>query len=414
MQSIDPSFDEKDAGCNRFSKFVVESGHRGLLSIEKMDNGQYAVDVGDNANLPPEEEAELRKTSSGGERSSKSRRRRGGSRRKSEEDGGELTLSAAFDLLRQTLADATDADAGVDAEQVHASMAKLHGDEADPMFERRRFQRMLRQAHDANVVELAKVDGEYRLKPGPKAAPAANDAPSEDVAGKKGAAADAGGSTSRTRTKKSSRGRTRAPRKKPEEETPASADATAEAEVQTDDGGKGAGKEPAAKEAAGETPKRNPRYRRGTRGGTKPRKDVNAPAETLPGKVAEGSTPSSSSEPTKEPKGKTAVPETDAAKAKPPVGGRSGSRGRGRRTRRPAGESDQEAKPTESKEASSAPRAPEPEARQSSAAPARQDAPATMPTQQPSLFDGGGGDDESLFRRMSAALQRVMRGTEGE
>ena len=61
MQTIDPNFDEKDAGFSRFSKFVVEAGRRGLLSLEKMENGQYAIDVGANANVPPEEEEELRK-----------------------------------------------------------------------------------------------------------------------------------------------------------------------------------------------------------------------------------------------------------------------------------------------------------------------------------------------------------------
>ena len=43
MQQIDPNFDEKNAGFNRFSKFVVEAGQKGLVSVTKLDNGQYEV-----------------------------------------------------------------------------------------------------------------------------------------------------------------------------------------------------------------------------------------------------------------------------------------------------------------------------------------------------------------------------------
>ena len=43
MQEIDPTFDERTAGFNRFSKFVVEAGQKGVLLVKKMDNGQYEV-----------------------------------------------------------------------------------------------------------------------------------------------------------------------------------------------------------------------------------------------------------------------------------------------------------------------------------------------------------------------------------
>src|SRR2546421_8416026 len=41
FRSIDPSFNEKDIGFSRFSKFVLEAAHRGLISLTKLDNGQY-------------------------------------------------------------------------------------------------------------------------------------------------------------------------------------------------------------------------------------------------------------------------------------------------------------------------------------------------------------------------------------
>jgi uncharacterized protein (TIGR00288 family) len=43
MQQIDANFDEKNAGFNRFSKFVQEAGNRGLIKLNKMENGQFEV-----------------------------------------------------------------------------------------------------------------------------------------------------------------------------------------------------------------------------------------------------------------------------------------------------------------------------------------------------------------------------------
>src|SRR5437879_8634733 len=46
MQEIDPTFNEKDVGFSRFSKFVVEAAHRGLINLTKLDNGQYEIALG--------------------------------------------------------------------------------------------------------------------------------------------------------------------------------------------------------------------------------------------------------------------------------------------------------------------------------------------------------------------------------
>ena len=43
MQEIDPTFDEKDAGFSRFSKFVAEAANKGLLALTKRDNGQFEI-----------------------------------------------------------------------------------------------------------------------------------------------------------------------------------------------------------------------------------------------------------------------------------------------------------------------------------------------------------------------------------
>src|SRR5207237_9582924 len=46
MQEIDPNFDENDAGFSRFSKFVIEAARRGLITLTRLDNGQYEIALG--------------------------------------------------------------------------------------------------------------------------------------------------------------------------------------------------------------------------------------------------------------------------------------------------------------------------------------------------------------------------------
>src|SRR5688572_8424964 len=73
MQQIDPNFDERNAGFNRFSKFVVEAGQRGVVTVTKLDNGQFEVGPGAAAAALPPPPAP---------------RTRDGEARESREDGG--------------------------------------------------------------------------------------------------------------------------------------------------------------------------------------------------------------------------------------------------------------------------------------------------------------------------------------
>ena len=45
MQDIDSTFDEKNLGISKFSRFCQEAAQRGLLSVTKLDNGQLEVDL---------------------------------------------------------------------------------------------------------------------------------------------------------------------------------------------------------------------------------------------------------------------------------------------------------------------------------------------------------------------------------
>src|SRR5512142_3366079 len=45
MQEIDSTFDEKNLGISKFSRFCQEAAQKGLLSVTKLDNGQLEVDL---------------------------------------------------------------------------------------------------------------------------------------------------------------------------------------------------------------------------------------------------------------------------------------------------------------------------------------------------------------------------------
>ncbi len=57
MQEIDPNFDEKDAGFSRFSKFVIEAARRELITLTRLDNGQYEIALGDKVEGAPAQPA---------------------------------------------------------------------------------------------------------------------------------------------------------------------------------------------------------------------------------------------------------------------------------------------------------------------------------------------------------------------
>jgi uncharacterized protein (TIGR00288 family) len=46
MQDIDGSFDEKELGMAKFSRFVTEAERRGLLAVTRLDSGQYEIAPG--------------------------------------------------------------------------------------------------------------------------------------------------------------------------------------------------------------------------------------------------------------------------------------------------------------------------------------------------------------------------------
>ncbi len=215
MQQLDPNFDERNAGFNRFSKFVAEAGNRGLLKVSKLDNGQYEVAPAGAvaAAAPaaePEREAEGEER---GEREGRRGRRRGRGRDRERGERGErgeraerpeggraeerpaaaaaaqgLPLARAFGLMRDALAQL---EPPVPHEKLRLRMAALLGKD-DPLLAPDRFPRLLRQANDAEVADVRKVsDDEYevslhvtedpRARLGAPVRPAAGGAPAAPV-----------------------------------------------------------------------------------------------------------------------------------------------------------------------------------------------------------------------------------------
>ena len=200
MQQIDSNFDERNAGFNRFSKFVIEAGHRGLVLITKLENGQYEVAPGPAAKagaaLPtpqhrataepgPETQAAKERGREDGGRSRRGRRGRGG-RDRSPRDGapqrermngsprpegsrfagreerseGGLTLARAFQLMGQALSEFR---SPVGQEALRLRMVAMHGRD-DALLDPARFPRLLRQANDAEVADVRKVgDDDYEI-----------------------------------------------------------------------------------------------------------------------------------------------------------------------------------------------------------------------------------------------------------
>lgn len=380
MQELDPSFDEKEAGFNRFSKFVAEAGQRGLLRLTKLDNGQYEVDLGPNANVPAGAD-EVRPAEA--QITPRSRRPR---EHRPTAASATMTLAAAFHLLKETLAAMGGLEHEVEAEPLRDAMRERSGAERDPIFERSRFQRLLRQAHDASLIELSKGDdGRYFLKltPGALVEDRSETATPAEVGpqAREAEGAEAESARRRRRGRRGGRGRAgreeapeEAPTEQPAERAPAPVESVPEAVSQTS----GATAAPTVTPVPAVPPARpNPRFRRGSRG------PVRAPV------VAESSTTGGGDalQPVRVPPPATVSAASPTSGRSPSVRLRTGSRGP---RRGPPGGGDTLPEGELTAEAGTA--------AQGSGTPAVPEEPAT---------------GSSLLKRVTAALQRAVRGETG-
>jgi len=174
MQEIDPTFDEKDHGYSRFSKFVDAAAGRGLLALTKRDNGQYEIALGPDvpgARAQPEggvvERPAPRERGDRGDRG-----RRGGREREAPAPRAEPTekpaaprrggFSLGFGLIKQALQSLGGSEHPVSSDELREAVAEIKGDEPVAPAQ---VNKILRQAHDRELVDLAKEeDGGYSVR----------------------------------------------------------------------------------------------------------------------------------------------------------------------------------------------------------------------------------------------------------
>jgi uncharacterized LabA/DUF88 family protein len=229
MQDIDNSFDEKNLGMAKFSRFVTEAAQRGLLKLTKLENGQMEVDVTADgaaaaaAASPPRAATpngtpEGERTNGTEESARRGRRGRGRGRDRNrgapagagaaahaghvapplaepvvapptpEMTGERLTRDEALDLVQRAVehTGASGAEA-VPASAIRRAARELLGRDSESLNERF-FHRILRDAHDAERIDLRRHGDDYEVAPA--AARAASAAPASP------AAPDAGGDAS--------------------------------------------------------------------------------------------------------------------------------------------------------------------------------------------------------------------------
>jgi len=212
MVEIDPSFDEKDLGMSKFSRFCLEAASKGRLQVTKLENGQLEVGpVQGGAPAPAATnstgERPLRAEGERDGRGRRGRRGRGGRGRggdREERTGGEgaesstatsvatmaepaargssrpprggapkvdasigsegirLTRDEAFDIVRQAINAVGSEDSPVGAERVRAKARELLGRDSESLAPRF-FERILKDAHDAGIVDLRKRGDSFEV-----------------------------------------------------------------------------------------------------------------------------------------------------------------------------------------------------------------------------------------------------------
>ncbi|MDB4870266.1 MAG: domain, limkain-b1-type [Gemmatimonadales bacterium] len=213
MQQIDSSFDEKNLGMSKFSRFVTEAAQRGLLSLTKLENGQFEVGPPRPAGAltsgePAAVTAVARIATPRAEETETSdrprRSRRGGRGRDRDRDGRarpatahaapsteakaisaaeipaetsvadvaatngdgigssglRLTREDAFNLVRRAVNESGPARAS----QVRAAAREILGRDSESLSERN-FLRILQDAHDANLIDLRRRGADYEVAP---------------------------------------------------------------------------------------------------------------------------------------------------------------------------------------------------------------------------------------------------------
>ncbi len=214
MQTIDSSFDEKNLGMAKFSRFVQEAAQKGLIALTRLQNGQMEVGppsatAGAAVEAPTVDTPAAAVPASPTDDAKRSRRGgRGRDRGRPRRDeaaaapaaaasetgpaetaapapkpapavadgigttGIRLTRDEAFQLVRRAVSTLVSGNASVPAAKVRAAAREMLGRDSESLSERN-FTRILQDAHDADVVDLRKRGGDYEVAGSATAAPVA-------------------------------------------------------------------------------------------------------------------------------------------------------------------------------------------------------------------------------------------------
>jgi uncharacterized protein (TIGR00288 family) len=190
MQEIDPNFDEKDAGFSRFSKFVIDAAHKGLITLTRLDNGQYEIALGPQVAGAPAAPSLAASSAAerGGPRADRPRGRggrgrgRGRGRAREQEDIAPAAPAAepepappeapaarsgfsfgdAFGLLKQAIGRIGMDERPASAQELRDAMAELP--QAPAKLETEEVQQLLREAQEKDMIELERDPEGYTVK----------------------------------------------------------------------------------------------------------------------------------------------------------------------------------------------------------------------------------------------------------
>lgn len=235
MLDLDPGFDEKKLGYSKFSRFVSEAAEKGLLQLKKVQNGQYEIvpeaAAGESAAKESREKV-VERIVAEAEAQGNGRRRRGGRREERASERTEVSkdrdtaaaetekdvrteaaapaeaapptekavaagkaepgpfvvsdLDQAYSLLQEALRQLTNGSSkAIRDGDVKRRMLDISTGFDESAFGFSKFTRFLRQAHDAEVIDLNRVGaGNYevslpaggkRLPPPPQGEPVAEE-----------------------------------------------------------------------------------------------------------------------------------------------------------------------------------------------------------------------------------------------
>ncbi len=125
MQEIDSSFDEKNLGMPKFSRFVQDAAHKGLLKVTKLESGQLEIDTPDGNIAPASTVGATAPTEARREESDRERDERRGRRGRRGRGRDRFDRTPVEGEVRDAAQDAADAEH--DAADDAAEAAELVG-----------------------------------------------------------------------------------------------------------------------------------------------------------------------------------------------------------------------------------------------------------------------------------------------